>query len=325
MDSQFPLQELPPKIFINDDEYIDNNDEYIDNDDIVRGDRESALQTEQGSAASLKSFSTASSGSFRLAGGRLGTLATRLERAIARWARKNWADSSSSLTSSDTTETSRSSFPTTNKSKKSSRRKRRPPSLADIQRREQSLRAVEARIRARGIGRIVPREFNLYSPSSSSEDAGLIEEEQEQRSIRTFSLDVMLPHLEHVRRKPGKPRRPRGRSRTSPNEPDHPCHPRHLDPPRGHSTEFEPRNATRTNAPEDPLLKGRVEKGKGKDKISSTIPPPNPPQTASTSQRDPVEGKPPQAWWLDVASPTWEDMKALGKASGFPFLPLSVN
>jgi magnesium transporter len=316
MDSQFPLQELPPKIFINDDEYIDN-------DDIVRGDRE----TEQGSAASLKSISTASSGSFRLAGGRLGTLATRLERAITRWARKNWADSSSSLASSDTTETSRSSFRTTNKSKKSSRRKRRPPSLADNQQREQSLRAVEARIRARGIGRIVPREFNLYSPPSSSspssQDMGLIEEEQEQRFIRTFSLDVMLPHLEHIRRKPGKPRRLRRRSRTTPSELDHLRPPRNLDPRRGHSAKLEPSNAIRTNALEDPLLK--VEKGKGKDMIPSTIPPPNPPQTASTSRRDSDEGKPPQAWWLDVASPTWEDMRTLGKVSSSPFLPLSVN
>src|SRR5579863_8826017 len=173
MDSQFPLQDLPPKIFINDDEFID--DEFIDDDDIVRGDRHSTVQTpDQGSAASLKSFPSISSGSFRLPGGRLGTLATRLERAITRWARKNWADSSSSLTSNDTSEASRSSFRTSNKSKKSSRRKRRPPSLADIQQREQSVRAVEARIRARGIGRIVPREFNLYSPPSSPlQDADL--------------------------------------------------------------------------------------------------------------------------------------------------------
>jgi hypothetical protein len=56
-----PLQELPPRIFINDDEYIDNDDNF-------REDRESALQTEQGSAASLKSICTASTGSFRLAG-----------------------------------------------------------------------------------------------------------------------------------------------------------------------------------------------------------------------------------------------------------------
>jgi magnesium transporter len=306
MDPQLPLQALPPKIFINDDEYIDN-------DDIVRGDRHSTTQTEdQGSAASQKLSSVASSGSFRLAGGRLGTLATRLERAITRWARKNRADSSSSLTSSDTSETSRSSFRTTNRSKRSSRRKRRPPSLADIQQREQSLRAVQARIRSRGIGRIVPREFNLYTPPSSPlQDADLIEEDQEQRFIRTFSLDVMLPHLEHIRRKSGKPHRSRRRSCASPNELDHS---RPLDPLQAHA-----------DALKEPLLKMEKGKGKEKEKVSFTIMPPNPPQIASTSRSDPGEGKPPQAWWLDVASPTWEDMRALGKVSGSPFLPLTVN
>jgi magnesium transporter len=321
MDSQFSLQDLPPKIFINDEEFIDH-------DDIVRGDRGSTystLQTSaQASAALLKSFSTTSSGSVHLAGGRLGTLATRLERAITRWARKNWADSSSSLTSGDTLETSRSSFRTANKSKKSSRRKRRLPSVAEIQQREQSLRAVEARIRAREIGRIVPREFNLYSPPSSPlQDADPIEGEQEQQDIRTFSLDVMLPHLEHIRRKLGKPHRPRHRSRSSPNELDHSSHPHHLDPLQGQSSTSEPHNTPRTDALKVPSL--RTEKGKGKDRVLSVMPPLNSPQTASTSRRDPVEGKSSQAWWLDVASPTWEDMRTLGKASGFLFLPSTVN
>jgi|SRR6266850_701192 len=317
MDPQIPLQDLPPKILINDEEFIDH-------DDIVRGDRLSTTQTEeQGSAASQKLSSIASSGSFRLAGGRLGTLATRLERAITRWARKNRADSSSSLTSSDTSETSRSSFRTTNKSKRSSRRKRRPPSLADIQQHEQSLRAVEARIRSRGIGRIVPREFNLYTPPSSPlQDVDLIEEEQGQRFIRTFSLDVMLPHLEHIRRKSGKTRRSRRRSCASPNELDHS---RPFDPLQSHAAKFEPCDATYTDALKDPLLKVEKGKGKDKDKVSFTMLPPNPPQTTSTFRSDPVEGKPRQAWWLDVASPTWEDLRALGKVSGSPFLPLTVN
>jgi hypothetical protein len=77
-------------------------------------------------------------------------------------------------------------------------------------------------------------------------------------------------------------------------------------------------NAPRTDALEVPLLK--VEKGKGKDKISYARPTPNPLQTASTSRRDPVEEKTAQAWWLDVASPSWEDMRTLGKASSSLFL-----
>ncbi len=328
MDHQSSPQDLPPKIFINGDEFIGT--EFVDDDDILRGDRHSICQTpelasthsippsaEQGSAASLRSFSTMSSGSFRLAGGRLGTLATRLEHAITRWAHKNWADSSSSLASSASSET-RSSFRTSNKSKKSSRRRRRPPSLANIQQREQSERAVAARIRAREIGRIVPREFNLYSPPppSVSQDADLVKHEQ--RVIRTFSLDVMLPHLEHIRRKPAKPRRTRHRAHAPRTEHDQPHLLRHLHPPQGPSAEVEARSASHSDALEDPLRKG-------KGKITLTAPPPNPPQITSTSRRNPVEVKPPQAWWLDVASPSWEDMRTLGKASSSPFLLLTVR
>jgi hypothetical protein len=81
---------------------------------------------------------------------------------------------------------------------------------------------------------------------------------------------------------------------------------------------LEARNAPRTDTLEVPSIK--VEKGKGKDKISYTRPTPNPLQTASTSRRDPVEEKLAQAWWLDVASPSWEDMRTLGKASSSLFL-----
>jgi hypothetical protein len=54
---------------------------------------------------------------------------------------------------------------------------------------------------------------------------------------------------------------------------------------------------------------------KGKDKIPSTTPPPDSLQNVSTFRRDPVAGKPRQAWWLDVANPTWGDMKTLGRVN----------
>jgi len=52
---------------------------------------------------------------------------------------------------------------------------------------------VAARLRAREIGRMIPREFNLYSPPLS--DADHVEEEQ--LSVRAFSLETILPQLEH--------------------------------------------------------------------------------------------------------------------------------
>jgi len=63
---------------------------------------------------------------------------------------------------------------------------------------------------------------------------------------------------------------------------------------------------------------------KGKDKVPTTRPLPYPLQTALT-QGDPVAGTSPQAWWLDVASPSWEDMKTLGRVSSSSFLLLTVE
>jgi magnesium transporter len=302
MDPPYPPN-LKPKIFINDRELVDH--ESADDVDIYRGDGPSTptpQPQESEPATSIKSISATSSTSSRLPGVRLGALATRLERAITRWARRNWADSSSSITSSGSSDSSRSSFRTTNKSS----RRRRPPSIADVLHREESERAVAARIRAREIGRVVPREFNLYAPPpSSSQDAGQIEEQQ---VVRTFSLDVMLPHLNPLLRNSGKQRRPRHRPRVPRTELDHHHHQRHLDP---RPAEDESNDTSHTDALRGPSL--TVEKGK--DKIPSTLPLPDPLQPVSTFRRDLVAGKPRQAWWLDVANPTWGDMKTLGRVN----------
>jgi len=303
MDPPSPLPNFMPKILINGLEFVDL--ESADDIDIYRGDRPPSPQSqESGSATSIKSVSATSSGSSRLPGGRLGALATRLERAITRWARRNWADTSSSITSSGSSDSSRSSFRTTNKSS----RRRRPPSIADVLHREESVRAVASRIRAREIGRVVPREFNLYyPPPRSSPNAGPVEEEQQ--VVRTFSLDVMLPHLNPLLRNSGKHRRPRHRSRIPRTEHHHHHHhQRHHDP---RPAEDESSDTSHSDALCGPPL--TVEKGK--EKISSTTPPPDPLQTASTSRRDPISGKARQAWWLDVANPTWGDMKTLGRVN----------
>jgi magnesium transporter len=294
---QSSLEDTPPNILVNDEESFDH--------DTYRADPTLTLQTpKRESVASHSSISTASSNSFRLAGGRIGALATRLERAITRWARTNWADSSSSLDSSASSGSSRSSFRTANKS---TRRKRRPPSLADIQHRVQSERVVAARIRARELRRTVPREFNLYAPPLfPSQGVGQLEEEEQ--AVRTFSLDVMLPHLESVLRKYGKLRRSRHRVRTQRAELDQPHHSHDL-------AKDDPGNASRADPSEGTSRKEE----KGKQKVPSTEPPPNPPQAMISSLRDPDAEKLPQAWWLDVANPSWEDMKTLGKVSKLPF------
>jgi len=308
MDPPYPPN-FKPKIFINDLELVDR--ESADDIDIYRGDRPSTPTPQSQESESATSISATSSGSSRLPGGRLGALATRLERAITRWARRNWADSSSSITSSGSSDSSRSSFRTTNKSS----RRRRPPSIADVLHREESERAVAARIRAREIGRVVPREFNLYAPPpSSSQNAGPIEEEQQ--VVRTFSLDVMLPHLNPLLRNSGKHRRPRHRSRVPRTELDHHHHHHHN---HHHQRSLDPRPAEDESSDTSHTdgLCGPSLTVKGKYKVPSTTPPPDPLQTALTFRRDPVAGKPRQAWWLDVANPTWGDMKTLGRVNRF--------
>ncbi|KAI0308244.1 hypothetical protein B0F90DRAFT_144362 [Multifurca ochricompacta] len=292
-----------PKIFVNDEEFVDH--------DIYRGDPPPTSQTPDAqSVASHSSSSSVSSNSFRLAGGRLGALATRLERAITRWARSNWADSSSSLNSDVSSDSSRSSFRTANKS---TRRKRRRPSLADTHQRTQSERAVAARVRAREINRrTVPREFNLYSssPSYPSHGAEPVEGE-EQRVVRAFSLDAILPRLENVLRKPAKSRRPRRRTHAPRVELDDSRQSHRLYPQQAHSAQDEASDTAHTSAPEEDISPPKAGKGKGKPRPSP--PSRNPLQTSIAPPRDPDAGKPPQAWWLDVASPSWEDMRTLGR------------
>ncbi|KAF8506661.1 hypothetical protein F5888DRAFT_1644324 [Russula emetica] len=271
MDPPFP-PDFMPKIFINERELVDSDS--ADDIDIYQS----------GSVTSIKSISDTSSGSSRLPGG-------RFERAIARWARRNWADSSSSITSSGSSDSFRSSFRTTN-------------SIADVLHREESERA---------IGRIVPREFNLYAPPPSSpQNAGPIEEEQQ--VVRTSSLDVMLPHLNPLLRNSGKHRRSRHRSRIPRTELDHHHHHHHHHP---HQRHLDPRPAEDESSDtyHTDALCGPSLTVKGKDKMPSTMLPPDPLQTESTFRRDSVAGQPRQAWWLDVANPTWEDMKTLGRVN----------
>jgi hypothetical protein len=146
MDPQTSSQGLP-------DIFID--EAFVDNGDILRGDRCSTAELgsthsaphspEQRPAASPTSPSAASSSPLCLAGA-FGNLAIHLERAITCWACTNWADSSSSMTSRTSSETPHPPFRTRNKSKRSPC-KRPPPSLADAIQREQSERAVAARLR----------------------------------------------------------------------------------------------------------------------------------------------------------------------------------
>lgn len=297
---QLAPQVTVPKILIGDKEMSDH--------DIYCEVKYPPSQTSGPESVSSRSPSfTASSTSFRLAGGRLGAIATRLERAIARWARANWADSTSSLNSDISSDSSRSSFRTANKL---TRRKRRNPSAADIASFE---RAIEARLKAREARQTVPREFNLYTPSEDDPLQGPGPVEERQQTVRTFSLDLMLPHLDNLlrSRRHGKSRRTRPVGSATVTEPDS-TH--QSQPHRGRTARDWAGNVSRVDEPD--RATPRLEKGK--DKMPSSISPtPNAPKHSPIPLRDPEAGKLPPAWWLDVANPSWEDMRTLGRVSTF--------
>jgi magnesium transporter len=300
----FPQQSLPetvPKILIGDKEMSDH--------DIYCEVKYPPSQTSGPESPSSQSpSSTRSLNSFRLAGGRLGAIATRLERAITRWARANWADSSSSLNSDISSDSSRSAFRTANKL---TRRKRRCPSTADIRQPALFERTVEARLKAREARQTVPHEFNLYTPEDDSQDPGPVWERQD--IVRTFSLDLMLPHLENLlrSRRHGKSRctlaRPGGSTTVTELNYTHQSQPH-----RGRTARDGAGNAPRVD--EADRATHRLEKGK--DKMPSAISPPsNALNHSSAPLRDPKAGKLLHAWWLDVANPSWDDMRTLGSVS----------
>ncbi len=303
---QLSPQEVVPKNIIDHNEMTDH--------DIYRGVQyPTSRALDPDSASSQGSSSTTSYNTFHLSGGRLSAIATRLERAITRWARANWADSSSSFNQDTASESSRSSFRTANKSTHRKRRRSSRSSVVDIQQHALYERTVAARLRVREARRTMPREFNLYSPSANdhSLDPGPVEGGQQ--AVRTFSLDSMLPHLENLLHKHGKSRRLRHHGRTTMiSELDYP-HQSHSHHANQGCT---PRNGVSEVPRADAPNKASQHMEKGKNKAPSATPPSlNALKYPSPPLRDSEAGRPAPAWWLDVANPSWEDMRTLGKVS----------
>ncbi|KAG9038137.1 hypothetical protein FRB95_002577 [Tulasnella sp. JGI-2019a] len=239
------------------------------------------------SSSSASSSSSSSSQTTATRGGRLGGLATLVERAVSRWARgrsttSSTGDSSSSTSSSSSSSTSiSSSGPRHNRR----RRRRRGGSTAGHSSHAEELMSPTRLAWARQMrehSRRLPREFTLLLPSLPAPP-------QPPSVIRASSAKEILPQLETVLRRPRPPhRRRQHRDRN------------YRDPQMGVDT-----------------------KGKGKAH-ASTRPSTRPLQTPSrrdhTSSSRPIDSQDEttddgrgEAWWLDVASPTGEDMRALGK------------
>ncbi|TFY72859.1 hypothetical protein EVG20_g140 [Dentipellis fragilis] len=273
-------------------DHISIRDFEEEDDDIYRGEPPpSAARLQRAESVSSSSSSSASS----FVGGRLGAIAGVVERAITHWARTNW--STSSLSSNSSASTTRSSFRTTNKSTA----RRRKIRTANSEQRARSELHVAARIKAREERHHVPREFALYLPPSpktlrSPKAFGTSFDNHEQRTLRTTSLPLIISHLEAaLKRSSRMARRAQHHSRIPAP---------YLDPDA--LPAFLPHQDYMLPSTID-TIQTKLRKGKLRD-VSGT---PSPDLSSGTPSR----GKLQQAWWLDVASPTWEDMRTIGKVS----------
>jgi magnesium transporter len=277
----------------------------LEDNDIYRGD----APPEPRSPSPESSVLASSSGSF-LSRGRLGAIALVVELAITRWARRSSSPSSSSSSSS------RSSINTASQSR-FARRRKQGPSTGNLQS-AQSERDIVARIKARAESRRIPREFTLYVPPTPGHPHPRTQQDDPQahsRISRTTSLPLILGQLTTALKAPARARRHQdciatqkqdGTPRSTPILHHSPVLPDHIKAPS--------RAASFTEISEPP--KGR----KGKERQAGQ------PQTSSMNRAFPLENSDShrhlKAWWLDVASPSWEDMRAIGKVS--PYILLGI-
>ena len=262
-----------------------------------------SLHSNAPSGTSSSSSSSSSSDS-SFPGGKLGVLAAKVEHAISKWARNvrgNASDTSSGSSSSSSSSSSQLSNVTLTKSQMA-RRKRRRASVSSL-RTLQSERDIAARItRLKAIeeSRFVPRLFTLYLPKaltagrSDSVDAksrfSYSPNCADGRITFSSSLPSVLSKLEAATQKHAKVRRVRNKHRLV------------------HVTDSSPSPPTPPFASISNLqIPRKANKGKNRV-VPATIP-----EEPSLK---------PQAWFLDVANPTWADLRAIGKVRAVS-LPLS--
>lgn len=308
-------------------ELTDGSGDEDEEHDIYRGTPPTPPRSPSPMPSSSSSTSSSSSSSLSVFGGRLGAISAGVENAISRWARA-WM-SSSTLSSSSSSSVSVASQ---SKSHTTRRRKRRPRSIATIHN-ARSEREVAARIRAREDLRTIPRGFVLYTPklpivgarSQAAAERKAARAALQDPILRSTSLEVITSRLNTVLRERAKARRVRmehpqtqTQVRATPptvtvSPPSRPLSPLHQDYMLSDAS-----NVARSS-PSIPgygprRMDGRD--GKGKHRASTVQISQSPVVVPSVSPPPSITVEPqraPKAWWLDVTSPTWEDMCAIGK------------
>ncbi|PPQ62840.1 hypothetical protein CVT24_000534 [Panaeolus cyanescens] len=280
--------------------------------DIYRGDppQQAPINDDIVSISTNSSSSSSSSSASSALGGRFGGIAAKLELAITRWARNVRGIDSSSSDSSSTTSSSRSSVVTLTKSQMARRRNRRPSisSLRTLQS-ERDIAAHITRMKALEQSRKIPRQFALYIPPSIATASKPLHapsntfdkpqtDSPDRRVTWSTSLPLILAQLDLAMKKAGRRRRVRHRDRISTSQPPIA---RSISSSPGKSLVFQGPSKARSTS-----LSRRGRKGKDKESLTGHrhIKP-------STIQEEPQPKA--QAWFLDVANPTWADLRAIGK------------
>lgn len=243
---------------------------------------------------------SSSSSSSSSAGGGLGVLASMVEQAIARWARGARRASSPSSSSSSTS-SSEASENTRRFSIYRRRRRRSSASSLHTNHSERDIAARITRLKALEESRQIPRQFILYLPSrpvhsrSYGETRRLNDADFDSEGVmRTSSLSSVLSQLEGSLR-----RSTRGRRLHSKFGANTLRHTRNLIPKP-------PRQSVIINAESGSVVpvQGSYFRRGGKGKHR---------ENGSHLRYLETAGKASRAWFLDVSSPTWGDLKAIGK------------
>jgi magnesium transporter len=269
--------------------------------DIYRGEP-SQPQQPPNTAPSIISTSTSSSASSLLAASRLGAIAAKLELAISRWA-KNVRGNSFSASESSSSHSTSSSIVTLTKPQHTRWRRRSSVSSLRTLQSEREISARISRMKALEESRRIPRHFTLYlplsislrSPQNHSGAAMDIEDRQttNQSLTSSTSLTLVLNQLDLAIKKTERNRRTRQRHRNPPRNTsnlDFSSFPSQL----VHDNQF-------GSGPDPRAPRGR----KGKHRESSTA------AESTPIMEEPISKS--QAWFLDVANPTWADLRAIGK------------
>lgn len=305
-------------------------DQQLDDDDIYRGpdprtpvvgNPTPTIPSFTQSAASISSSSSSSSSSSGGIG--FNIIPSVIEHAIARWARgkglrrrnSSSSDSSSSFSSSTSSRSSTKTNPR--------RRRKRSPSLLS------HTTSLTTRRQARAASRSAPREFILFLPPQLDLPSVTFPDQTNEektkyhrRELRTSSLKLIGAQLGLAMKRNARTQRPLRQGQQPAKFSEEPGTAAFL--PTVSASQSERGRKRKANEPHvlfdlppSDLHPSSLKEGtglkKGKGRVRE-VPRQFFLQEAPYASTVPELGQKQQpAWWLDVASPTWDDMRALGK------------